>query len=56
MLNFITNAAGYAKLSGKLDEDKIDSVVKHARDAVESNTFMALNPQFIVTATVGDER
>jgi len=55
MLNFITNAAGYAKLSGKMDSAAIDAVVTQARDAVQSNTFMGLNPQFMVTATVGED-
>lgn len=56
MLNFINNAAGYAKLGGQLDDAGIQAIVHQAHEAVESNTFLAVNPQFLVTATAGATR
>jgi ubiquinone/menaquinone biosynthesis C-methylase UbiE len=50
MLNFIANAAGYARLEGALDDAAIEKVVATAKAAVSAGSFMALNPQFLVTA------
>jgi len=52
MLNFIKNIAGYAREGGAHDEDVVARVVDVAARAVEDGTFFALNPQFLVTATV----
>ncbi|MCH9670434.1 MAG: methyltransferase domain-containing protein [Gammaproteobacteria bacterium] len=51
MLHFITNMAGYARLGGA-SEALIEEVLTTAREAVNSGTFFALNPQFMVTARV----
>jgi len=50
MLNFLTNVAGYARLGGALGEAEIERVLTTARAALENGTYMALNPQFLVTA------
>ena len=52
MLNFIKNMAGYAREGGRHDEETVSRVVDVASKAVEDGTFFALNPQFLVTATV----
>lgn len=52
MLNFIKNIAGYAREGGAHDEEVVTRVVDVAAKAVEDGTFFALNPQFLVTATV----
>ena len=50
-LHFIANAAGYARMSGTLSDAAITRVQETARDALSAGTFMALNPQFMVTAS-----
>lgn len=52
MLNFVKNMAGYAREGGAHDEETVQRVVDIASKAVEDGTFFALNPQFLVTATV----
>jgi len=52
MLNFIMNMAGYARDGGRHDEETVQRVVDIASRAVREGTFFALNPQFLVTATV----
>ncbi len=52
MLNFIKNMAGYAREGGGHDEAIVSRVVDAASKAVADGTFFALNPQFLVTATV----
>ncbi len=52
MLNFIKNMAGYAREGGSHDEEIVARVVDVATGAVADGTFFALNPQFLVTATV----
>jgi ubiquinone/menaquinone biosynthesis C-methylase UbiE len=52
MLNFIQNLAGYAREGGAHDEEIVARVVDVATRAVADGTFFALNPQFLVTATV----
>ncbi|MDP6829788.1 MAG: methyltransferase domain-containing protein [Alphaproteobacteria bacterium] len=52
MLSFIINTAGYAREGGRHDEAVVSRVVEVASRAVEEGTFFALNPQFLVTATV----
>ncbi|MDA1101337.1 MAG: methyltransferase domain-containing protein [Proteobacteria bacterium] len=52
MLNFIKNMAGYAREGGAYDEETVSRVVDVAAKAVADGTFFALNPQFLVTATV----
>ena len=52
MFNFIQNMAGYAREGGNHDEAVVQRVVDVAAKALENGTFFALNPQFLVTATV----
>jgi len=52
MLNFIVNMAGHARDGGDHDEATVQRVVDIATRAVEEGKFFALNPQFLVTATV----
>lgn len=52
MLNFIKNLASYAREGGAHDEEVVQRVVDVATRAVDDGTFFALNPQFLVTATV----
>lgn len=52
MLNFIKNMAGYARDGGAHDAETVQRVVDVASRAVEEGRFFALNPQFLVTATV----
>ena len=52
MLNFIQNMAGYAREGGAHDEEIVSRVVDVATKAVADGTFFAMNPQFLVTATV----
>ncbi len=52
MFNFIQNMAGYAREGGNHDEAIVQRVMDISQKAVEDGTFFALNPQFLVTATV----
>ena len=51
MLNFAQNIAGYAREAGTLDEAAIRRVLDIATAALEDETYFAVNPQLIVTAT-----
>ena len=44
--------AGYAREAGTLAEMDIQAVVEQVEQAVEDGTYLAINPQFMVTATV----
>ena len=52
MLNFVQNVAGYARDGGAIAEARIEAVVDAATAALAAGRFFALNPQFMVTATV----
>lgn len=52
MLNFVHNVAGYASEGGGLDDKAIRAVVDTATEALAEGRFFAVNPQFVVTATV----
>ncbi len=52
MFIFLQNMAGYAREGGRHDEEVVQRVLDVAAKAVEDGTFFALNPQFLVTATV----
>lgn len=51
-LNLVHNLAGYARQANTLPEPEIERVVQQAERAVKEETFLAINPQFMVTATV----
>ena len=52
MFNVIQNMAGYAREGGNHDEAIVQRVLVQSKRAVEDGTFFAVNPQFLVTATV----
>lgn len=51
-LNLVHNLAGYAREAGTLGEGDIQAVVHRVERAVQDGTFLGVNPQFMVTATV----
>ena len=52
LLNFAKNIAGYAREASTLDEQSINSILDTAEAALEDGRYFAVNPQFVVTATV----
>lgn len=50
LLGMVRNMASYARASGKLSDAVIDKIVASVDDAVSENTYLALAPQFVVTA------
>ena len=52
LLGMIKNMADYARSSGTVSEALIDEVITMVDEAVEQKTYLALAPQFVVTATV----
>ena len=44
--------AGYARDSGRLSEQRIDAILEIVDRAIKAGNFLALAPQFVVTATV----
>lgn len=52
MFNFIQNMAEYARKGGHHDEATVQRVLDISQKALDDGTFFALNPQFLVTATV----
>ncbi len=52
LANVVHNLAGYAREAGTLAEAEIQAVVDIVDRAVKKGTFLAINPQFIVTAIV----
>jgi ubiquinone/menaquinone biosynthesis C-methylase UbiE len=51
-LNLVHNLAGYAREGGRLGEAEIQAVVDIVEGALKNGTFLAINPHFMVTATV----
>ena len=52
LLNFAHNIAGYAREACTFDEARIQHILDTAHTALEDGTYFAVNPQFVVTATV----
>ena len=50
--NLVRNLAGYARERGRMDEVEIQAVLAIVEGALKDGTFFAINPQFLVTATV----
>jgi ubiquinone/menaquinone biosynthesis C-methylase UbiE len=50
-LPMIKNMAGYARGSGKMSKADIDRILSTIEQAVSDGSYLALAPQFIVTAT-----
>lgn len=47
----IQTVAGYAKQSGKIRPEQVDNVLSTVKRAQTRNNYLAISPQFIVTAT-----
>jgi hypothetical protein len=47
----IETVAGYARESGSLEPGRIDALLRTVRGALEQKTYLAIAPQFLVTAT-----
>jgi ubiquinone/menaquinone biosynthesis C-methylase UbiE len=48
----IQTVAGYAKESGEIAASRVDSVLETIEQAQSNGTYLAISPQFIVTASV----
>ncbi len=51
LLPMIKNMAGYARGSGQMSEAGIDDILATIEQALSEGTYLALAPQFVVTAT-----
>jgi ubiquinone/menaquinone biosynthesis C-methylase UbiE len=51
LLGMIRSVAGYARDSGSLDEARIDAALETVEQSVATGTYLAIVPQFLVTAT-----
>ena len=47
----LTNMVTYARDSGRIEATALDRFLSDVRKAVEEKTYLAMLPQFIVTAT-----
>jgi hypothetical protein len=47
----IQTVAGYARQSGKLEAGRIDAILQTVEGAMAQDTYLAISPQFVVTAT-----
>lgn len=52
LLNFAQNIAGYAREANTIGEAEITAILSTATAALEQGTYFAVNPQFVITATV----
>ncbi|MDD9913615.1 MAG: methyltransferase domain-containing protein, partial [Rhodospirillaceae bacterium] len=50
LLGMVKNMVGYARASGKLSDDFIEKTAASIDAAVAAKTYLALAPQFVVTA------
>jgi SAM-dependent methyltransferase len=51
LLGMIQTVAGYARQSGKLEAGRIDAILQTVEGAMAQDTYLAISPQFVVTAT-----
>jgi hypothetical protein len=51
LLGMIKTVAGYARESGTLSTTRIDAMLKTVERSLDEGTFLAITPQFLVTAT-----
>ena len=51
LLPMIKNMVGYARGSGKMSDVDIDKIFSTIEQAISDGSYLALAPQFIVTAT-----
>lgn len=52
LLGMIKTVAGHARDSGAIEPERIDRLLKQVEAAIGQGTYLAIVPQFIVTATV----
>ena len=52
LLGMIETVAGYARDSGDMSEQSIDEVLESVKQAIAAGTYLALAPQFLLTAKV----
>lgn len=52
----IESVADYARQGGRLDHERIDAVVDTAHRGMNDGSYLAISPQFLVTAVAGSER
>ena len=48
----IDTVAGYARESGKMDLKRIERILTQVEEAIANGTYLAISPQFVVTASV----
>ncbi len=51
LLPMIKNMAGYAQRSGKMNDADIEEILSTIEHAISEGSYLALAPQFVVTAT-----
>ena len=51
LLGMIKTVAGYARESGALDASRIDAMLQTVDRSLAEGIYLAITPQFIVTAT-----
>ena len=47
----IQTVAGYARTSGEIESDRINAILQMVKRAMLEGTYLAISPQFVVTAT-----
>lgn len=47
----IDTVAGYARAASTLESDRIDAILRQVEQALADGTYLAISPQFVVTAT-----
>jgi ubiquinone/menaquinone biosynthesis C-methylase UbiE len=52
LLGMIQTVAGYARERDKMDGQRIDAILETVKAAIANGTYLAISPQFIVTATM----
>jgi ubiquinone/menaquinone biosynthesis C-methylase UbiE len=52
LFGMIQTVAGYARERGEMDGRRIDAILETIKAAIASGTYLAISPQFILTATV----
>ena len=50
LTGMIQTVADYARESGKLESGRIDAILRTVESALEQDTYLAISPQFVVTA------
>jgi ubiquinone/menaquinone biosynthesis C-methylase UbiE len=52
LLGMIQTVSGYAREWGEMDARRIDAILETVKAAIANETYLAISPQFIVTATI----